>query len=148
MVSGFLGSSSLFIAVFPSFVVVPLLASPQLGLSPLLVGILAGIGAGVGQYLHYYVGLGGRYLLSESRRESLDKWSRRLERWGVILVFLFAATPLSPDDVLWIPLGMMEYPKFKALLTAVAGKIVLNLGYAYAGFYGWSFFLDLLQLVI
>jgi len=50
--SGFLGSSSFFIAIFPSFIVVPLLATQ---LNPVAVGLLAGIGAGLGQYWHYYV---------------------------------------------------------------------------------------------
>jgi membrane protein YqaA with SNARE-associated domain len=133
--AGFLGSSSLFIAVFPSFVVVPLLATV---LNPVGVGVLAGVGAGVGQFLHYYVGLGGRYLLSEDRRQTLERWRARLDRYGVVLIFLFAATPLTPDDILWIPLGMMRYPRLKALIAAIAGKVVLNLFYAYAGFFGWG----------
>jgi membrane protein YqaA with SNARE-associated domain len=141
--SGFLGSSSLFIAIFPSYLVVPILATQ---LNPVITGILAGVGAGFGQYLHYYVGLGGRAILPKKYKERVEKWKERLGRYGVIVIFAFAATPLSPDDVIWIPLGMMRYPKLKALLAAIAGKVLLNLLYAFAGYYGWEFLTQYLNL--
>jgi len=133
--SGFFGSSSLFIAIFPSYLVVPILATH---LNPIFVGVLAGIGSGIGQYLHYYVGLGGRAILPSKYKEKMDKWRERVGKYGVALIFVFAATPLTPDDVIWIPLGMMKYPKLKALSAAIAGKIVLNLAYALAGYHGWK----------
>lgn len=141
--SGFLGSSSLFIAIFPSYVVVPILAAQ---LNPVVIGILAGIGAGFGQFLHYYVGLGGRVVLPEKYKQKVEKWRERLGKYGVVIIFVFAATPLSPDDVVWIPLGMMKYPKLKALLAAVAGKILLNLFYAFAGYYGWELITQYLNI--
>ncbi|MEM4311236.1 MAG: VTT domain-containing protein [Nitrososphaerales archaeon] len=138
--SGFLGSSSLFISVFPSFIVVPFLATQ---LNPLLIGILAGLGAGLGQFLHYYVGLGGRKFLGSFSFKRLDKYlelmKNKLQRYTTLIVFLFAVTPLTPDDIIWIPLGLMRHPKLKPLLAAMAGKVILNLIYAYAGFYGWEF---------
>ena len=59
LLAGFLGSSSLFFSIFPSFITIPIIGSQ---LNPLLVGVMAGLGAGVGQYLHYYIGVGGRKL--------------------------------------------------------------------------------------
>ena len=76
--AGLLGSSSLFISIFPSFIVVPILAATSL--NPIVVGILAGIGAGLGQYLHYYIGSGGRHLLSEKKKKSMDVWNKRLNK--------------------------------------------------------------------
>lgn len=133
-ISGFLGSSSLFISFFPSYLVVPILA---IHLNPVIVGIVAGLGSGIGQYLHYYIGLGGRVILPEKYKKQTEKWGKLLGKYGVIIVFLFAMTPLTPDDIIWIPLGLMKYPKLKALLAGIAGKIVLNLFYAFAGYYGW-----------
>lgn len=139
-VSGFLGSSTLFVAIFPSYVVVPVLATQ---LNPAAVGVLAGLGAGIGQFLHYYVGLGGRAVMPKRYKERIDKltamWKSKLDKYGLLLIFAFAATPLTPDDVLWLSLGVIKYPKKKALAAAIAGKIILNLAYAYAGFYGWEF---------
>lgn len=139
--SGVLGTSSLMISFFPPQVVVFLMSAPALGFNPLLVGILAGLGAGIGQYLHYYIGAGGRFLLSEKRRASMEKWKARLDKYGVLLIFLFAVTPLTPDDLLWIPLGMMKYPKLKALISAILGKTVMLVLCAYGGYYS----IDLIQ---
>ncbi|MCP8304937.1 MAG: VTT domain-containing protein [archaeon] len=147
-VAGFLGSSSIFIAIFPSYIVVALLGGFQPNiLGVLAIGILAGLGAGIGQYVHYYLGVGGRYILSEERRKSLDVWRIRLEKYGLWLILAFAMTPLTPDDIIWIPLGLIGYPKMKALLAAITGKIVLNIFYAFAGFYGWPLIEDFLKSI-
>ncbi|MGQ9469628.1 MAG: VTT domain-containing protein [Nitrososphaerales archaeon] len=143
-VSGLLATSTLFLSVFPSYITVPFLGA---FLNPPLIGILAGLGAGLGQYLHYYIGVGGRYMLSEKRKESLAKWRPRLEKYGLWLILAFAMTPLTPDDLIWIPLGLIGYPRMKALLTAITGKIILNLFYAYAGYYGWRTIEDLLSSI-
>ncbi|MBO3801861.1 MAG: VTT domain-containing protein [Thermoproteota archaeon] len=132
-IAGFLGTSSIFLSIFPSFLVIMALGTK---LNPLLVGILGGIGSGIGQFTHYYIGYAGRYVVSESRKKQFDEFGKKLNKYGVLLIFLFAATPLTPDDLVWIPLGAMNYPKLKALLAAIAGKIILNLVYAYSGYYG------------
>ena len=139
--SGVLGTSSLMISIFPPQVVVFLMSAPAFGFNPMLIGVLAGLGAGIGQYLHYYIGAGGRFLLSEKRVASMEKWKARLDRYGVPLIFLFAVTPLTPDDLLWIPLGMMKYPKTKALISAIVGKTVMLVLCAYGGYYS----IDLIQ---
>ena len=146
-ISGLINASSLFIAFFPSFIVVPILGSQ---LNPTLVGVFAGIGAGVGQYLHYYIGVGGSFLLSPEKRKKVQissgKWRNRINRYGVIIIFIFAATPLTPDDLIWIPLGLMRYPKLKALAAAISGKIVLNLFYSHVGNFSVDIILDNLGL--
>jgi|TARA_B100001750_G_C15506630_1_gene600801 membrane protein YqaA with SNARE-associated domain len=149
IIAGFLGSSTLFFSIFPSFIAIPIIGSQ---LNPLFVGIFAGLGAGIGQFLHYYIGVGGRKLLSKKKniikkidmsKEKNEKWKKRIDKYGVGLIFLFAATPLTPDDILWIPLGIMGYPKVRALIAAILGKIALNLLYAYAGSFGLEFLLEL-----
>jgi len=142
LLAGFIGSSTLFIAIFPSFITIPIIGSQ---LNPLIVGLVAGLGAGVGQYFHYYIGSGARTIFSRKKKVNVDLskentsvWTKRIKKYGVVLIFIFAATPLTPDDILWIPLGVMKYPKIPALIAAIAGKIVLNLFYAYAGAIGFS----------
>jgi len=128
--AGFLGAS---VPFFPSYILIPLMATR---LDPFLVGVVSGIGAGVGQYLHYYIGLGGRYLFSRETRARFEKWRVRYGKYGVWLIIALAATPLTPDDIVWIPLGLMRYPRAKALLAGILGKTMLSLAYAYAGYYG------------
>lgn len=134
--SGFLGTSSLLISFFPPQIVVFLMSAPRLGFNPLLLGIASGLGAGIAQYLHYYVGSAGRFLVSEKHREMMERWKTRLNKYGLILIFLFAVTPLTPDDLIWIPLGMMNYPKAKALMAAILGKTIMLVICAYGGYYG------------
>jgi len=133
--SGFLEASSIFLAIFPSYIVVALLGYIQPNiLGVILIGISAGFGAGIGEYISYYVGVGGRYVLSEKRKKSLDVWRIRLEKYGLWLILAFAMTPLTPDDLIWIPLGLIGYPKMRALFAAITGKIFLNIFYASAGY--------------
>ena len=124
------------ISFFPPQIIVFIMSAPLFGFNPLLLGISAGFGAGIAQYLHYYVGSAGRFLMSEQRKLSLERWRLRLNKYGLILVFLFAVTPFTPDDLIWIPLGMMNYPKMKALVTAILGKSIMLIVCAYGGYYG------------
>ncbi|MEM3430326.1 MAG: VTT domain-containing protein [Candidatus Bathyarchaeia archaeon] len=134
-ISGLVGTSSLMISILPPQVVVFILSDPALGLDPLITGVVAGIGAGIGQYTHYYIGEGGRYIIPDKYVSRIDGWRPKLEKYGAILIFLFAATPLTPDDVIWIPLGMMRYPKRKALAASILGKTLMLVIFAYGGRY-------------
>ena len=51
---------------------------------------------------------------------------------GFLTVFVFAVTPL-PDDLLYIPLGMIKYPFRKTLLACFIGKTLFMTGLAYFG---------------
>ena len=57
---------------------------------------------------------------------------RLFQRFGPIVIFVFALTPL-PDDLLFIPLGVMRYKILHAFIPALLGKFVSNLIIAYAG---------------
>jgi len=50
----------------------------------------------------------------------------------LIAIFLFALTPL-PDDLLFIPLGVMHYSIVRAFIPAFIGKFCMNLIVAYSG---------------
>ncbi len=53
-------------------------------------------------------------------------------RYGPLAIFAFALTPL-PDDLLFIPLGIMRYKLVKALIPALLGKILMLFILAYFG---------------
>jgi len=57
---------------------------------------------------------------------------RIFKRFGLPAIFIFALTPL-PDDLLFIPLGLMRYSLWRALLACVAGKFAMSLIIAYVG---------------
>ena len=54
-------------------------------------------------------------------------------RYGAVTIFLFALTPL-PDDLLFIPLGIMRYNFLKAFIPSILGKILMCFILAYGGY--------------
>jgi len=104
-------------------------------LPPVLVGLTAGIGAGIGEMTAYMAGFSGRGLI-ENRRlyDRLVGW---LNKWGVLAIFIFALTPL-PFDPLGIVAGILRFPIWKFFIACWLGKTIQSIIIAYAGLYGWE----------
>jgi len=120
------------------FIPIPYLAAVYfysmriVGASPLLVGVVSGLGGAVGKLAIYAVGRGSRVFLKRETRDRYERIGKLLKSYGALAAFLFAVTP-SPDDVIVIPLGLMKYDVLKLFLSLAAGKIVLSTATAYAG---------------
>ena len=99
---------------------------------PLFIAVAAGAGAAVGELSGYLIGLGGRKVIGEKYKRKMDILMKLSQRFGPIVIFVFALTPL-PDDLLFIPLGVMRYKILNAFIPALLGKFVSNLIIAYAG---------------
>jgi len=125
-----LGATSVFIPI-PSTVVIFILSS-QTAFDPLLIGVIAGAGAAVGELSGYLIGLGGRKVIGEKYKKKMDILMKLFKRFGPIVIFVFALTPL-PDDLLFIPLGVMRYKILNAFIPALLGKLASNIIIAYAG---------------
>ena len=125
-----LGATSVFIPI-PSSVVIFILGG-NLSFEPLWIAIAAGLGAAVGELSGYAIGLGGRKVIGEKYKRKMDILTRLFKRFGPAVIFAFALTPL-PDDLLFIPLGVMRYSVLKAFVPALVGKFLSNLIIAYAG---------------
>ena len=101
-------------------------------LDPILVAISGGLGSAVGEFSGYVFGYYGRAVLSEERRRKMDYMMKVFHRYGFAAIFLFALTPL-PDDLLFIPLGIMRYRFIKAFIPAILGKMLMCFILAYSG---------------
>jgi len=99
---------------------------------PLLIAVVAGIGSAIGEFSGYLLGFGGRKAISGKYRKKMDFLVRVFNKYGPITIFLFALTPL-PDDLLFIPMGVMRYSIIKAFIPALIGKFCMNLIVAYSG---------------
>jgi membrane protein YqaA with SNARE-associated domain len=99
---------------------------------PVWVAIAAGIGSAVGEFSGYLLGFGGRRVISEKYKKKMEFLIRLFDRFGPIVIFLFALTPL-PDDLLFIPLGVIRYSVARAFIPALIGKICMNFIVAYSG---------------
>ena len=99
-------------------------------LDPFMIGIAAGIGGSLGKITSYLLGRGGYFLTSEKSRKNVELVKELTEKYGDIIIFIFAATPL-PDDIYIVPAGLMKFPFWRFLLANTAGKIVLATFVAY-----------------
>ena len=99
---------------------------------PLWIAVAAGLGSAVGEFSGYLLGFGGRKAISERYKKKVDLLVRVFNKFGPVVIFLFALTPL-PDDLLFIPLGVMRYSIVRVFVPAVIGKFCMNLIVAYSG---------------
>jgi membrane protein DedA with SNARE-associated domain len=127
-VISFIGSVSVIFPV-PYTLVIFVLGSM---LDPFFVAVSGGLGAALGEFSGYTLGYYGRKIVNKERRRKMDYMVKLFGRYGPVTIFLFALTPL-PDDLLFIPLGVMRYPFLKAFVPALLGKIVMTFILAYSG---------------
>ena len=130
------GNTSVLI-VFPYILIVYDIAqSPTT--SWILLGIISGLGAGIGEITSYIVGrlIGGSKKMKESEMgEKFHRIRTKFEEKPAsipITIFLFAMTPL-PDDAILVPMGMMRYPYWKSIPPCTLGKTILCTAIAFLG---------------
>jgi membrane protein DedA with SNARE-associated domain len=94
------------------------------GWDPLLLTVAGGSGSALGEFAGYLLGYYGRRIVSEERQRKMDYLLRLFGKYSPAAIFFFALTPL-PDDLLFIPLGILRYNPFKAFIPAFAGKLLM-----------------------
>lgn len=123
-----IGSMSIFFPI-PYTVVIFTLGGT---FEPLWIAVAAGFGSAVGEFSGYLLGYGGRKTIGEKYKKKMQLLMKVFDKFGPIVIFLFALTPL-PDDLLFIPLGVIRYSLVRALVPAIIGKICMNFIVAYSG---------------
>ncbi|MFC1948922.1 YqaA family protein [Chloroflexota bacterium] len=103
--------------------------------NPLLIGLAAALGGAIGEMTCYLFGWGGSGVVKKGRL--YDNSVHWLRRWGVLTVFVFAATPL-PFDIMGMVAGFLHYPFWKFFTACLCGKIVKYVALAYGGALGWE----------
>jgi membrane protein YqaA with SNARE-associated domain len=125
-----LGAMSIFVPIPYTVVIFILGGLPRF--DPLLIAIAAGLGAAIGEFSGYFIGVGGSKVISGRYKKRMGFLTKLFKKYGSIAIFIFALTPL-PDDLLFIPLGVMRYSLLRAFIPAVLGKFFSNLIIAYSG---------------
>ncbi|HVP41772.1 MAG TPA: VTT domain-containing protein [Candidatus Krumholzibacteriaceae bacterium] len=138
----FIGAVSIFIPVPYTVVIFTLGGS----FDPTLIALTAGLGSTLGEFSSYIVGAYGAKMISEPRRRKMEFMVKVFNKWGPLAVFVFALTPL-PDDLLFIPLGMMRYNIPKAFVSAFCGKVLMNFIVAYSGRFTRGFIYDVIRSI-
>ena len=124
----FIGSVSIVFPV-PYTIVIYLLGAV---LNPFFVAVSGGLGSALGEFSGYALGYYGRTVVSKERRRKMDYMVKLFDHYGPVAIFFFALTPL-PDDLLFIPLGVMRYAFWKAFIPALLGKTLMTFILAYSG---------------
>jgi membrane protein YqaA with SNARE-associated domain len=101
-------------------------------LDPFFVAVSGGLGSALGEFSGYALGYYGRTVVNKERRRKMGYMVKLFDRYGPVTIFLFALTPL-PDDLLFIPLGVMRYPFLKAFIPSLLGKTLMTFILAYSG---------------
>jgi membrane protein DedA with SNARE-associated domain len=131
-----LGAMSIFVPI-PYTIVIFILGGLQDAVGnwvfePLWIAVAAGVGAAIGEFSGYLIGFGGRKVIGDKYKKKMDFLMKLFKKYGPIAIFVFALTPL-PDDLLFIPLGIMRYGIIRAFIPALLGKFFSNLIIAYSG---------------
>jgi len=124
-----IGAMSIIVPIPYTFIILTLGIQ---GMNPLLLTVAGGLGSGVGEFSGYILGYYGRSVISEKQQRKMDYMIRIFDHYGPITIFLFALTPL-PDDLLFIPLGILRYKFIKAFIPCILGKTLMCAILAYGG---------------
>ena len=91
-------------------------------LNPLGVGIVAGLGAALGELTGYLAGTTGR--ASIVNRDAFRRFEPLIQRYDVFAIALLAAIPNPLFDVAGILSGMLRIPAWQFVLAAWVGKSI------------------------
>ncbi len=100
-------------------------------LHPLVVGLVAGPGAALGELSGYLAGYGGSAVIDNfSLYHRIKAW---MERYGLIVITLLAAFPNPAFDMAGLVAGSLRIRWWQFLIAAWIGKTIQGLFIAYAG---------------
>jgi membrane protein YqaA with SNARE-associated domain len=112
-------------------------------LNPFLVGVVAGVGASVGEISSYAAGFGGQAVLQRaSLYDQIVGWMRRYGTWTILLL---AAVPNPFFDLAGMAAGALKMPFTKFFFSCLLGKIAKMLIFAYTGAYSIDWLVNTLK---
>jgi membrane protein YqaA with SNARE-associated domain len=111
--------------------------------NPLLVGLVAGIGQALGELSGYMVGFSSQTLIDRGR--AYDRLFRWMSRHGTLTIFVLAVIPNPVFDLAGIAAGALRFPLWRFLASCATGKVIKNVGFALAGYYGIEAVLRIFQ---
>jgi len=119
--AAFVSNTSIVFPVPGIAVVIAIAANPAFNW--VLVAIVAGIGAALGEITAYLVGASGRAVIVREQTERYLRAEGWMRRWGGITIFIFSLAPFLPFDVAGVAAGALRYPLWRFVLFCLAGRI-------------------------
>lgn len=102
--------------------------------NPWIVGLVGGVGQALGEVVGYMAGYSGQAWVNETPTyHRLTGW---MQRYGLLTIFVLALVPNPIFDLGGITAGALRFPLWKFLVSCTAGKVIKNIIFALAGYYG------------
>ena len=103
-----------------------------LGLNPIILGLIGGIGESIGELTGYTFGFGGQVALQRLKQYArIERW---MKRWGGLTIFFVSAIPNFFIKLATIAAGSLRYPLWKFFVFCWSGKTIKSFGFAFAGY--------------
>ena len=103
-------------------------------LSPLLIGLIAGVGETIGEVSGYAIGYGGGTVVE--RRRFYPRLKHWMDTRGTLVIFLVSIIPNPVFDVVGIAAGGVRYPFTRFMVIVWVGKTIKGVMVAYTCYYG------------
>ena len=100
-------------------------------LNPILLGVVAGFGSGLGELSGYLAGATGGELIR--KRGVSAKLHNLTTHYTMPVLFVLAILPTPLFDVAGILAGAMRLPIYRFLVPVISGKIIKHIIFAYVG---------------
>lgn len=94
--------------------------------SPVLVAIVASLGASLGDMLGFAFGHSGRRLTKKKldRHKTIRFLEKHFHRHGALIVFIFAIVPNPFFDAIGILAGVLNYPPIRFFVIMLIGRFI------------------------
>lgn len=102
---------------------------------PIVVGLVGGIGAAIGEITGYVAGYSGREIVE--RKKMYGRVEGWLRKWGAPAIFLFSLIPFV-FDLIGIAAGILRFPFWKFLLLCGLGRTILYTVFVTLAALGWK----------
>ncbi len=117
--------SSLIIFIPVPYLFVILFAALSGRFDPGLLILSSTGGATIGKMVLFQSFYSGAAITKAKTRENLTAFQTLVSRYAWLAVFIVASTP-SPDDIVYVPLGIARYSRIRFLTALLAGKTVIT----------------------
>jgi membrane protein DedA with SNARE-associated domain len=101
-------------------------------LDPNLIALSSSIGVTLGRSVIFFASYHGRALIDDSTLKRMAPLQRLLAKYGSLVSFIAAITPIPPDDIVIILLGIAKFNLLKFILITFGGKLIINLAIVWA----------------
>ncbi len=124
--------------VLPAPGLVLVFGAPALGLNPWIVGIVAGVGATIGEFSGYIAGYSGSAAVEN--RAMYDRLHGYITRYGPWVLTVLGFLPLPFFDLAGIIAGILKMPVHEYFLFTLLGKApkMILIALAGAGALTWA----------